>query len=137
MQRPIFDDVYLEQFLRLVENTNAVKSVDNVADFKNVTQKVGKLQRLMKVGAIDENIYQTWQNWHNRVWFSMFKQKMFLQIQPIRTFTLEFNVKLLVNQYINLNSVHTCVPVQMKSKTNNASDIDSDMLTVYIFLLIG
>ena len=137
MQRPIFDDVYLEQFLRLVENTNAVKSVDNVADFKNVTQKVGKLQRLMKVGAIDENIYQTWQNWHNRVWFSMFKQKMFLQIQPIRTFTLEFNVKLLVNQYINLNSVHTCVPVQIKSKTNNASDIDPDMLTVYIFLLIG
>lgn len=137
MQRPIFDDVYLEQFLRLVENTNAVKSVDNVADFKNVTQKVGKLQRLMKVGAIDENIYQTWQNWHNRVWFSMFKQKMFLQIQPIRTFTLEFNVKLLVNQYINLNSVHTCVPVQIKSKTNNASDIDLDMLTVYIFLLIG
>ena len=137
MQRPIFDDVYLEQFVRLVENTNAVKSVDNVADFKNVTQKVGKLQKLMKVGAIDENIYQTWQNWHTRVWFSMFKQKMFLQIQPIRTFTLEFNVKLLVNQYINLNSVHTCVPVQIKSKTNNASDIDPDMLTVYIFLLIG
>lgn len=137
MQRPIFDDVYLEQFVRLAENTNAVKSVDNVADFKNVTQKVGKLQRLVKVRAIDENIYQTWQNWHTRVWFSMFKQKMFLQIQPIRTFTLEFNVKLLVNQYINLNSVHTCVPVQIKSKTNNASDIDPDMLTVYIFLLIG
>lgn len=67
----------------------------------------------------------------------MFKQKMFLQIQPIRTFTLEFNVKLLTNQYINLNSVHTCVPVQIKSKTNNVSDIDPDMLTVYIFLLIG
>ena len=56
MQRPIFDDVYLEQFAKLVENTNAVKSVDNVADFKNVTQKVGKLQRLMKLSAIDENL---------------------------------------------------------------------------------
>ena len=56
MQRPIFDDVYLEQFVKLAENTNGVKSVDKVADFKNVTQKVGKLQRLMKVSAIDENL---------------------------------------------------------------------------------
>lgn len=56
MQRPIFDDVYLEQFVKLAENTNGVKSVDKVADFKNVTQKVGKLQRLMKLSAIDENL---------------------------------------------------------------------------------
>ena len=140
MQRPIFDDVYLEQFAKLVENTNAVKSVDNVADFKNVTQKVGKLQRLMKVGAIDENLIKYLPNMAELAYqgsvFNVLK-KIFLQIQPIRTFTLEFNVKLLANQYINLNSVHTCVPVQIKSKTNNASDIDPDMLTVYIFLLIG
>lgn len=56
MQRPICDDVYLEQFVKLAENTNGVKSVDKVADFKNVTQKVGKLQRLMKLSAIDENL---------------------------------------------------------------------------------
>lgn len=56
MQRPIFDDVYLEQFVKLAENINGVKSVDKVADFKNVTQKVGKLQRLMKLSAIDENL---------------------------------------------------------------------------------
>ena len=56
MQRPIFDDVYLEQFVKLAENTNGVKSVDKVADFKNVTQKVGKLQKLMKLSAIDENL---------------------------------------------------------------------------------
>ena len=42
---------------------------------------------------------------------------------------LEFNVKLPVNQYMNWNSVHLCLLIQIKSKTNTASMIDTAMIT--------
>ena len=43
MLQPISDDVHLGQSVNPAENTDAVKSVDYVADFKNFSEKVGKL----------------------------------------------------------------------------------------------
>ena len=56
MLQPISDDVHLGQSVNPAENTDAVKSVDYVADFKNVSEKVGKLQKLVKVGVMDGNL---------------------------------------------------------------------------------
>ena len=42
--------------------------------------------------------------------------------------TLKLNVKLLPNLYINWNSVHICFFIKIKSKTNNANNIDTAMI---------
>ena len=44
--------------------------------------------------------------------------------------TLEFNIKLPENQYMNWNSVHICLPIKVKSNTNEAKDIAANMITV-------
>ena len=49
---------------------------------------------------------------------------------------LEFQL-LLTENYVNPNSIHICFPIKIKNKTNNATDIDSDMITVNNFLHIG
>ena len=50
---------------------------------------------------------------------------------------LEFQLLLTENYYVNPNSIHICFPIKIKKKKNNATDIDSDMITVNNFLHIG
>ena len=47
--------------------------------------------------------------------------------------TLEFNIKLPMNQSINWNSIHICHLIQIKKKTNNANNTDMTMMTVNNF----
>ena len=50
---------------------------------------------------------------------------------------LDFQILLTENYYVNPNSIHICFPIKIKQKTNKDADIDSDMITVITFLLIG
>ena len=56
MQRPIFDDIHLGQTVNPAESTNAVKSVDYVADFRNIIGKVDILQRLVKFDFMESGL---------------------------------------------------------------------------------
>lgn len=44
--------------------------------------------------------------------------------------TLEFNIKLQANQYINWNSIHICFPTEIKSKADDDNDILVNTITV-------
>ena len=44
--------------------------------------------------------------------------------------TLEFNIKLPANHYMNWNSVHICLPIQIRNSTTEAADKDAAMITV-------
>ena len=46
---------------------------------------------------------------------------------------LDFQILLTENYYVNPNSIHICFPIKMKKKSNNAADIDSDLITVNNF----
>ena len=48
--------VHLGQTVSPAENTDAVRSVVYVTDFKNVIEKVDKLQRLVKLGVMDGDL---------------------------------------------------------------------------------
>ena len=52
----ISDDVHLRQAVNPSDNNDAVKSVGYTGDFKNASEKVDKLKRLMKAGVLDENL---------------------------------------------------------------------------------
>ena len=43
--------------------------------------------------------------------------------------TLEFNIKLPANQYMNLNSVHICLPIQIKIKTDPTDNVPAGTIT--------
>ena len=49
--------------------------------------------------------------------------------------TVEFEVKLSLNQYVNLNSVHLCFPIKIKKGGAKTANIDRNMITVNIFFI--
>ena len=46
---------------------------------------------------------------------------------------LQLTTLLLLNQYINPNNMQLCFQIKVKKNSNNASDIDRDMITVNKF----
>ena len=45
---------------------------------------------------------------------------------------LNFQILLAENYYVDPNSIHICIPIK-KRKSNNAADIDDDLITVNNF----
>ena len=46
---------------------------------------------------------------------------------------LDFQMMLTDNYYVNPNSMHLCFPMKIKQLSNEANDIDSDLITVNNF----
>ena len=46
---------------------------------------------------------------------------------------LDFQIMLTSNYYVNPNSIHLCSPMKIKKSSNEAQDIDSDIITVHNF----
>ena len=46
---------------------------------------------------------------------------------------LNLQILLTENYYVNPNGIHICIPIKIKRKTNNALDIDADLITVNNF----
>ena len=46
---------------------------------------------------------------------------------------LDFQILLRENYYVNPNGSHICFPIKIRKKTNNAADIDTDLITVSNF----
>ena len=46
---------------------------------------------------------------------------------------LDFQILLTENYYLNPNSIHICLPIKIKKKSNNNADIDGDLITVNNF----
>ena len=44
---------------------------------------------------------------------------------------LDFQILLTDNYYLNLNSIHLCFPMKIKKSSNESSDIDGHMITVF------
>ena len=106
----ISDDVHLRQAVNPSDNNDAVKSVGYTGDFKNASEKVDKLKRLMKAGAIDENLIKYLPSMAElafKVLIYSIKNKKVSADSTYKNFkTLKFNMKLPTNQCFNWNSVH-------------------------------
>ena len=46
---------------------------------------------------------------------------------------LDVQITLTINYYVNPNSIHLCSPMKIKKSSNEAQDIDSDIITVHNF----
>ena len=42
---------------------------------------------------------------------------------------LDFQIMLTDNYYVNTNSIHLCLPMKIKKRANEASDIDTNLIT--------
>ena len=106
----ISDDVHLRQTVNLSYNNDAVKSVGYTGDFKNASEEVDKLKRLMKAGVVDEKLIKNLSSMAELAFKGLIygiKNKKVSADSTYKNFkTLKFNMKLPTNQCFNWNSVH-------------------------------
>ena len=106
----ISDDVHLRQAVNPSDNNDAVKSVGYTGDFKNASEKVDKLKRLMKAGVMDENVIKDLPSMAELAFKGLTygnKNKKVSADSTYKNFkTLKFNIKLPTNQCFNWNSVN-------------------------------
>ena len=106
----ISDDVHLRQTVNLSYNNDAVKSVGYTGDFKNASEEVDKLKRLMKAGVVDEKLIKNLSSMAELAFKGLIydiKNKKVSADSTYKNFkTLKFNIKLPTNQCFNWSSVH-------------------------------
>ena len=106
----ISDDVHLRHAFNPSDNNNAVKSVGYTGDFKNASEKVDKLKRLMKAGVMDEKLIKYLPSLAELAFEGLIygiKNKKVSADSTYKNFkTLKFNIELPTNQCFNWNRVH-------------------------------
>ena len=106
----ISDDVHLRQAVNPSDNNDAVKSVGYTGDFKNASEEVDKLKRLMKAGVVDEKLIKNLSSMAELAFKGLIygiKNKKVSADSTYKNFkTLKFNIKLPTNQCFNWNRVH-------------------------------
>ena len=106
----ISDDVHLRQAVNPSDNNDAVKSVGYTGDFKNASEEVDKLKRLMKAGVVDEKLIKNLSSMAELAFKGLIygiKNKKVYENSTYKNFkTLKLKIKLPANQCFNWNSVH-------------------------------
>ena len=106
----ISDDVHLRQAVNPSDNNDAVKSVGYTGDFKNASEEVDKLKRLMKAGVVDEKLIKNLSSMAELAFKGLIYGIKNKKVSSNSTYknlkTLKLNIKLPTNQCFNWNSVH-------------------------------
>ena len=128
MQSKIDNEVQFGQALNPLKNVAKVSSVDNASDLKDVFTKINKLKKLWDDGSMDYDL--------TRYLPSMAKiprPGKIYNAHPERVYaSVGFNMLLTASMATNFNNMHLCIPMQIKKKTNVATHIGDDLITVNI-----
>ena len=102
MQRQISENVPIGQSVNSAKSTDAVKFSHYVANFKNGTKNIDTLQRLMKICVMDGDLIKYLDHKDHKGLVYNIKTRNVRVYSIYKAFqTLEYNVKLIANQYIN------------------------------------
>ena len=138
MQREIGGKVFLEQTVSPfddIENSSPIgRTALNYTDSK---EKVRKIRELISTGKYDADIAKYIPG------ILEVKFQGMLEVIDTREMVahpsykdmkeLDFQILLTDNYYINPNSIHLCFSMKIKKATNEATDIDGDLITVNNF----
>lgn len=137
MKWAITDGVHLRKTIDPADNTGKVQVIDLSNDFEDICKKMNKLQKRLKIGVTDLLRYL----------LAMLPLPYQGMIYAVRTknvladstykglWILEFNDKLPANQYMNWNIFHIFLSIKIKSSTNEANDVATNMVIVNNFFL--
>ena len=116
----ISDDVHLRQAVNPSDNNDAVKSVGYTGDFKNASEKVDKLKRLMKAGVMDKKLIKYLPSMAELAFKGLIYGIKNKKVSSNSTYnnlkTLKLNITLPTNQCFNWNSVHYLLSDSNKKK---------------------
>ena len=120
MQRNISNNVQLSQSSNPLKDAMGVESVDYLADFNNMLEKIDKLKILYNQGSMDSDMLK-----YIPGLAKIFYQGQINAVETKKTYAatsytdkevLEFNVNLLKNHYTNFSSILLCLPIKILKK---------------------
>ena len=139
MQREISDRVFVGQTVSPFYDIGSSSVIDRTAsNYTDAKEKVIKIRELISTGKYDADIAK-----YIPGILEMKFQGMLEDIDTREKVAhpsykdmeeLDFQILLTDNYYINPSSIHLCFPMKIKKATNEANDIDGDLVTVNNFL---
>ena len=111
------------------------KLIDVSTDVDEVTENIGKVNRLLKSAVMDEDVARYLPGMDRlRYQVLIYFTKTIKDPADYTLQTAVFKIKLPANQCVNLNCVHLCFPINTKKGTAQTTNIDGNMITVNNFL---
>ena len=138
MQREISDKIFLRQTVSPFDDIGNSSAIDRTAsNYTDAKEKVGKIRELISTGKYDADIAKyipgilemKFQGMPENI--DTRKKVVHLSYKGMEE--LDIQILLTDNYYINPNSIHLCFPMKIKKVTNEANDIDGDLITVNNF----
>ena len=138
MQRERSNKVFLENIVSLYEDAGRLSATDRKASYYNdAKEKVKKIRELINTGRYDMDIAKSIPGLLELKFQGMRKdldtKERVAHSSYIDMEQFDFQILLTDNYYINPSSIHICFPIKIKTKTNQALDIDADLITVNNF----
>ena len=138
MQREIRDRIFLGETLNPYDDTRSSTAIDRIAsNYNDAKEKVQKIRDLTGNGKYDENLTKYIPGLLELAFQGMIEDVDTNEKSAHPSYKdkeqLDFQILLMENYYVNPNGIHICFPIKIKRKTNNAADIDADLITVNNF----
>ena len=138
MQREISNKVFLENIVSLYEDAGRLSATDRkTSNYNDAKEKVKKIRELINTGRYDEDIAKYIPGLLQLKFQGMREDIDTKERVAHSSYTdmeqFDFQILLTDNYYINPSSIHICFPIKIKTKTNQALDIDADLITVNNF----
>ena len=140
MQRQIKNNAHQVQSFNALYDIVKVESLDYFTETINFQKKIDKLENLDENHSMDFNLVKyipgladvatqgKVDNFNNK--------RKYANENCKDKNTLEFNIQLTKNHYINFSALYVCFPAHIRSKANNSNDIEAGTILVNNFLLI-
>ena len=138
MQREISDRVFLGQTVSPYEDAGRSSAIDRTAsNYNEAKENIKKMRELLSTGKYNEDIVRYILGILELKFQGMLED---IDIREKVTHSsntdmeeLDFQIILTDNYYVNPKSIHICFPMKILKKSNEALDIDDDLITVNNF----
>ena len=139
MQKAISNKIQLGDTLNPLKDYSGVPSINDERNLENLFQKVDKVGEFWKTGKADGDLSRYFPNI-----LPVSRQAQIAGELPRKAYASvtysdkkQFVLDLTANTYTNYSSMEICLPLKFTKKSNNAQQMDAQMITVNIFLGIG
>ena len=138
MQKAISHKVQLGDILNPLKDFAGVPFINDEGNFENLIQKVDKVDEFVKTGKADGDLSRHFPNilpvTRQAQTAAELPRKAYASVTYSDKKHLEFVLDLTANTYSNYSSMEICLPLKSTKKTNNAQQMDAQMITVNNFL---
>ena len=140
MQRDISDRNTLGETLNPINDARRSTAIDRTtSNYNDAKEKIQKIRDVINMGKYDADLAK-----YIPGLLDLAIQGMLDNIDTGQKVAnplykdmeqLHFQILLTENYYVNPNNIHICFPIKILKKSNNSSDISSDLITVNNFFV--